>query len=129
MWVKEVRKNDSITLVFDVEQHLETIYIQMATDKSPNDYLHYGVLEVAPRNPENAASQDRLACGEYQTLTTANADQKDATREEKSVLYWETEAAADSPVVSQVKCLRIRVTQAQNNWLAVASINIKAQQV
>ena len=112
-WGKNPRKGDEFFVIFDSPEKLKRITIETGHPFQKNDYLRNGVVEVSPTllSAPSAGHSGRCNCTNYISLGEFAQGRLDATNLKDTVTF-------------PVKCLRIRVTANQDEWVIIYHIAV-----
>ena len=110
-WGKTPQKNDHYTVVFNQPQKVEKVAVETGHFFQRNDFLRKGVLEVSSSLKKVVVDPKKPECEQYQELGQFNDGRVEVDHISKNVT---------SPLV----CLRIRVTEPQEEWLIIHQIAV-----
>ena len=110
-WGISPRKGQCWTVVFEDRQNLTKVIVETSTKDHPSDFLHSAVLEASPvfiKSFKNGT----VNCAGYQTLGTFAKGRLTIDGLDKALAG------------TQTKCLRIRVTTDQTDWVVVDQVAV-----
>lgn len=112
-WGKYPQKGQEFFLVFEKPWRLERIIIETGQRDKNEDLLYSGVLEASPNVVGELpdTNSGRCNCTDYVKLGEFNGGQLDLTNLKDNVTF-------------PIKCLRIRLTENQDEWLIIYRIAI-----
>ncbi len=109
-WGKTPKAGDEFTVVFTEPVQIQAVRIETGHPSQKNDFLRKGVLEASQTlSSRPPTALEKANCDNYVLLGNFTSG-KTELREPK--LKW------------AVKCLRIRVVEAQEEWLIISSIDL-----
>lgn len=112
-WGKTVHTNDHVTVKFDQAVNVEKVFVDTGSNLAVNDWLKFGVLQAnfeseKPRSTWSWPGTNAESCGDFVTVGSFVEGKANFT-------------LTDSP---KMKCLRIVVTQSQDEWLFLREIDV-----
>ncbi|NXP54852.1 MGT4C acetylglucosaminyltransferase, partial [Heliornis fulica] len=105
-WGKDPAAGSTFSIVFQQPAHVTRVRVLTGSKERQGDFLHAGVLELGRRR-----RADGRDCAAYTTV----GEFEEGAFERRGL-----EGAAPGPV----RCVRIRVTRHQSEWLIIRSIQI-----
>lgn len=109
-WGKPVRTNDTFCVIFDEPFFVDIIDIRTGHPERHTDYLRHGELTLGAEL--DASCQSKCCCAPTVTKVGQLTDGN---------IYVEN---VSSFVKIKIKCVQLRVTQSQDEWLIVRHIDI-----
>lgn len=127
-WGKTPRVDDVYMIIFKSPQKLKSLFVETGRETQQNDFLRQGVLEISPpsnsssiKSSENSQFEESVSdaskrqCGEFTKIDDFD----------KGVVLVEN---VDRIVDDLTLCVRIRVTNSQEEWVIINNIIIKTIQ-
>ncbi|NXM23783.1 MGT4C acetylglucosaminyltransferase, partial [Oxyruncus cristatus] len=105
-WGKDPAAGSVFSIVFQQPAHISRVRVLTGSEERRGDFLHAGVLELGRQR-----RRDGQDCSTYIPVGTF----------EKGTL---DRRGLEMGIPGPVECVRIRVTQAQSEWLIIRSIDI-----
>ncbi len=109
-WGKTPKVNDTFTVIFKESIKLKHVKIQTGHDIQRNNFLERGSVEVSPASA--MPSGDKSMCHSYIHL----GEFVDGHYEDKAI---------QQKLRLPVKCLRIRITKTQKEWIIISLFSAK----
>jgi hypothetical protein len=114
--------DDLFLIIFQEKEKLKSIFFQTGRETQKNDYLRHGVLEISPprsdssspsSSPQDIEETMKAECGDFTKIDDFD----------KGVVLVEN---LDKDYTDWTKCVRVRVTEGQEEWIIINDIVIKS---
>jgi len=126
LWGKGIESGNHITLVFNTDVAVKAVLVELGHTSHPKDILTSAVFEVAEQS-NIGGTPDAGTRGEPAVVAHCGAFLHVLNIERQSLVYWEQGMSSPKELPKQkVRCLRVRVTRSQPEWLIIQRIQVRS---
>ena len=108
-WAQNPRKDDYVLIKLNTPTAVQEVFVETACYQAKGDLLKFGVLQASfESDKEGSQLKDNSNCGNFETLGTFSGGKVKVSLDKSN----------------KVTCLRILVTQDQNEWIYLREVDV-----